>query len=245
MKKIMFLLFLATGVIGCSVDSLDTNEEMLTADARFKSQSAVTITAPEGDLCAGEVLDFTVDAETGSNFQVQQKDVDGEWQQVHLANKGQEGSASFDVVLLEGENYFRHTNLGSGPNWLEYQTAFIGVDCNPCENLLVAELTCGDLNVLTVTFTAEKAGPIVIQGGLTNGTEIENATSEDLTRNTTNGGVVNSNANVTRWEGDVEACEEVTITIEFKGGDGVGDWTAERGDDVLGETEEEECYPEE
>jgi hypothetical protein len=244
MKRLTYLLFLAIGVTGCSVDSIDSTENLLTADSRFRTQSTVTIAAPEGELCAGEVYLFSVNVNTSSNFQVQQK-VDGQWVQVNLAPQGQSGSVSFEVILAEGDNFFRHTNQGSGPNWVEYSTSFTGVDCNSCENLLVADLVCGDVNTLTLTFTAEEAGPIVIQGGLTNGTTINSASSNVLEKNTSHPGQGNSNANVTRWEGDIEACEVVKITIEFIGGEGVGDWTAKRGVDdnevTLGETEDIKC----
>ncbi len=243
MKKFTYLLFLAIGVTSCSVESIDSTENLLTADAKFHSQSVVTITTPSGDLCANQELWFTVDVNTGSNFQVQQW-VDGEWEQVHLAAQGQSGSESFAVVLAEGENSFRYTNQGSGPNWTNYPTTFTGVNCDTCENSLEAVLLCGEVNTLTVTFTAEEAGPIVVQGGLTNGTTILSATSIGLTRNLTHASIENSNSNVTRWEGDVEECKEVSVTITFSGGNGIGDWSAKRGEEVLGETEEQACNKE-
>lgn len=241
MKKITYLLFLTLGVTACSVESIDSTENLTVADAKISVQNTVTINAPEGVLCADEVLSFRVNVNTASNFQVQQL-INGEWEQVYLANQGQSGSGSFDVVLAEGDNFFRHTNQGSGSNWVTYSTAFVGINCVACENSLVTDLNCGETNTLTATFTAEEAGPIVIQGGLTNGTTISSATAVGLTRNTTHPGVQNSNSNVTRWEGVVDACEEVSVTITFIGGNGIGDWSAKRGDDVLGWTEEQTCW---
>lgn len=51
-----------------------------------------------------------------------------------------------------------------------------------------------------------------------------------IERNETHQSVQNSNSNVTRWKGDVEACEVVTITIVYSGGNGIGDLTAKRGE---------------
>lgn len=243
MKKLTYLLFLAIGVTACSVESIDSTENLLTADAKFRIQSTVTITAPEGVLCVGELYVFSVNVNTDSNFQVQQKDINGDWQQVYLANKGLTGSDSFEVVLVEGENYFRYTNQNGG-GFVENSSSFTGVVCTPCENSLVAELTCEDNKTATFTFTTVDAGPIVIQGGLTNGTTITNASSNVLVRNTTHQSVQNSNSNVTRWEGDVEACEVVTVTITFTGGNGIGDWSAKRGEEVLGTTEAQACSEE-
>lgn len=83
----------------------------------------------------------------------------------------------------------------------------IGVEQCSCENTFSAVLTCGDPKTLVVTFTSKDAGPIVIQGGLTNGTTIVDATCSNgtLTRNLTHPSVLNSEANVTRWEGNMEA----------------------------------------
>jgi|SRR5690606_30469496 len=241
MKKLIYLFILGIGFTSCSVESLDSTENLLTADV-VTSTGAVTISPSAGVLCAGEVLWFSVDVNTTSNFQVQQL-IKGIWTQVLLAQQGQSGSVPFEVVLAEGENFFRYTNQGTGSNWANYPTTFTGINCDTCENTLVADLVCGEVNTLTVTFAAEEAGPIVIQGGLTNGTTIISATSADLTRNIEHSSVLNSNANVTRWEGNVDGdCgEEVSVTITFSGGNGIGSWSAKRGEEVLGATEEQSC----
>lgn len=236
MKKLIYLFILGIGFTSCSIEPLDSTENLLTADAKFRSLSTVTITPPAGVLCAGDELTFNVDVNTGSNFQVQQK-INGEWEQVYIANQGQNGSKPFTVVLALGANEFRYTNQGSGSNFVNYSSTFEGIDCNTCENSLVADLSCASTKTATFTFTAVEAGAIVIQGGLTNGTTILEASSNVLLRNSTHQSVQNSNANVTRWEGDVDACEVVTINIEYSGGNGIGDWSAKRGEEVLGATD--------
>jgi hypothetical protein len=109
-----------------------------------------------------------------------------------------------------------------------------------CENALTAEVSCetdedGCNRHVTFTFTAEEDGPIVIQGGLTHFTTICSATATGgLVQNTTHPGVVNSEANVTRWEGDVVACEEYSVTIHWTSTNDdpeiTGKWTAKRGE---------------
>ena len=238
MKKLIYLFILGIGFTSCSVESIDSTENLVVADLKGKVQSVATITPSSGVLCAGEVLTFTLNVSTTKTTQVQQLDAYGIWQQVFKSNDGVPGSATFDIVLLEKDNLFRTVIAGDGQN---DAGSFFGVNCNTCDNSLEVDLVCGEPNTLTVTFTAVEAGPIVIQGGLTNGTTISNASSNVLTRNLTHNSVQNSNANVTRWEGDVDACEVVTITIEFTGGNGIGDWSAKRGEEVLGSTAELEC----
>jgi hypothetical protein len=105
-----------------------------------------------------------------------------------------------------------------------------------CENELTTTLTeCEGVKTLVVTFTAVEAGPVVIQGGLTAGTNITSSSSNILTLDADHSSA-DGPSNVTRWEGSVEACQLVTITITFTGGEGVDDWTAERDDDLLDET---------
>lgn len=111
-----------------------------------------------------------------------------------------------------------------------------------CASGLNVDLTCnGDNYTATFTFFSEEDGEIVIQGGLTYGTSDVSGNSNVLTQNTTHPSTVRSRANVTRWEGEVSACEEVKIIINFSGGNGIGDWTAQRKGKVLGTTSPQTC----
>jgi len=113
------------------------------------------------------------------------------------------------------------------------------VDCAPG---LSVDLSCnGNNHTATFTFFAEEAGPIVIQGGLTNGSFNVSGSSNILTQNTTHPTTNRSRANVTRWEGYVEACEEVSITINFSGGNGIGSWTAQQDGNILGSILSQSC----
>ncbi|MCM8568118.1 hypothetical protein NE848_01940 [Gramella jeungdoensis] len=57
MKKIIYLIVLILGFSGCSVESYDSNEELITADARPTVQN-VEESLVFGDLCAGEEAEF-------------------------------------------------------------------------------------------------------------------------------------------------------------------------------------------
>jgi hypothetical protein len=104
-----------------------------------------------------------------------------------------------------------------------------------CEDEMTADLTCGATNTVVFTFYAEEAGPVVIQGGLNAKATYISGSSNVLTQNTTHSSLDNSNASVTRWEGNVAACTAVTVTIEWSGNAEVGDWTAKRGNVTLAE----------
>lgn len=112
-------------------------------------------------------------------------------------------------------------------------------DCDPGLNV---DLQCnGNDHTATFTFFTEEAGPVVIQGGLTNGTFKVSGSSNVLTQNISHPSVNRSRANVTRWEGEVGACEEVVITITFSGGNGIGNWTAQRNGNIIGSTSAQTC----
>lgn len=104
-----------------------------------------------------------------------------------------------------------------------------------CEDEMTADLSCGATNSITYTFYAEEAGAIAIQGGLNAKATFVSGSSNVLTQNTTHPSLANSNASVTRWEGNVSACTAVTVTIEWTGNAEVGDWTAKRGEVTLAE----------
>lgn len=260
MKKIIYLMILALGVSGCSVESYDSNEDLITVDAKGKNQllqeEESPVTFSPRQVCAGELteycLSFPQDV-AGPNLKetnvlidlkVQGDDLTTdefeEFYYVELLRGKGHTQACFQYSFEKGTYKIRYKTTGSeGTDWTNET---IVVDpCTECTNNLTAELTCDDTRILNINFTAEESGPIVIQGGLTRGTEILNQESNILTQNTTHSSVTNSNSNVTRWEGEVEACQEVNILIEFTGGEGIGEWSAKRGEEVLGTTEEQSC----
>ncbi len=251
MKKLTYLLFLAIGVVGCSVESMDSTENLLTANASSKLLAASTSEMVFLEkVCAGEETLVTVNfpqrtnpqgRNLPSNIQVQ-LEIYGVWVEIYQANLNDVTTTSFNYTFADAMDYT--LQYAAGPGGFYAPQTLTVEDCNSCENLLVAELTCGTTKTASFTFTAEEAGAIVIQGGLTSGTTINSAESNVLNKIEDHPSVINSKANVTRWEGNIEACQEVTVTITFTGGNGIGDWSAKRGEDVLGETAAESCTEE-
>lgn len=254
MKKIIYLLILVIGFSGCSVESYDSNEDLITADANLQNDESVSFSPKEA--CAGELNDYCLtfpQAYSGSmtkktNVLIDLKVIGNDptteesedYYYIELLREKGDTRACFQYTFEEGIYEIRYKTVGAqGTHWIN--DTIIVDSCTECTNELTAELTCDATKVLNITFTAEEAGPIVIQGGLTNDTEIQSKQSSILTENTTHSSVRNSNANVTRWEGEVEACQEVNILIEFKYGNGIGDWSAKRGEEVLGTTLEQSC----
>lgn len=151
-------------------------------------------------------------------------------------------TASFDYTTVEcGDTFsFQLTEISIQGNGVLSDTNSLLAFCpDGCENEMTAALACGATNTVTYTFYAEEAGPVVIQGGLNANATITDASSNVLTRNTTHPSVSNSNASVTRWEGDVDACQMVTVTVSWTGPASVGDWSAKRGDVTLAEVAKE------
>lgn len=243
-------LFIAFAFVSCEKDEM---QDDLSLDKRGGASAATvygSISYSSNEVCPGNSVTVTFDNEQehdhgGFHLHVWGPN-DSDWVNVNGALSAPSGGKvtyTFEPEFIGDYNFRAQWNRqgGSGVSigWMDATTPLSVISC--CVNNLEANLVCGTTNTLSLSFTAEEDGAIVIQGGLTNGTNITSATSNVLTRNTTHPSVNNSNANVTRWEGNVTACDEVTITIEFTGGNGVGDWSAKRGNDVLGATEAIAC----
>ncbi len=248
----MFLSLAGFLMVACSVDPIE-NDDFNSLDAKVKSTQTESFNIPEL-VCAGEEAEFCLEFPQDyagpntkeTNLLVQRKYMgdDPETEEVEteywvlVFHDSANTQACFDHTFETAGDHDLRYKIGSGG----FTEVTVTVeDCNDCTNELVADLTCGATNTLDLTFTAEEAGWIVIQGGLNHNTVITNKWSNVLTENEDHPSVENSNANVTRWEGYVEACEEVTITIEFEGDGYVDDWSAKRNDMVLGETEPQSC----
>lgn len=256
MKKLMILSIAGFVMAACSVDPIE-KDELNSLDAKVKSSQSEAFIIPEL-LCAGEAAEFCLEfpqdyagpntKETNVLVQRLLLGDDPETPEVEteywalIFHESSNTEACFNYTFDTAGDYQLRYKIGSG-GFTEV-TATI-VDCTDCSNELTADLTCGEDNLLTLSFTAEDAGWIVIQGGLNRNTKIEDKWSNILTENKDHPAVQNSKANVTRWEGYVESCEEVSITIQFEGVPYVDDWSAKRGEGeeelVLGETEPQSC----
>ena len=249
MKKFIYLFILAIGFTSCSVESIDSTENLLTADARFNAQATSSSEMLFEDLvCMGEETTITVNFPQRKNPQgnnqpttveVQLMGASG-WVSIYLGEElNNTTTTSFGYTFEEEITYALRYKITGNTGWVN-PTQYLEVeDCSTCDNLLVADLVCGDVNKLTLTFTALEEGPIVIQGGLNKWAEIKSAVGVGVEKVDKPGNA--GSADVTRWAGDVDACEVVTITIEFEGGYEIGDWTAKRGEDLLGSTDAQSC----
>lgn len=263
MKKLMFLSLAGFLMAACSVDSVE-NEDFQVLDSKVAKANSqdVSFIIPD-PLCAGEEAEFCIEFPQDyagpntkeTNVLVQQllmgddpetTEVEDEYWEL-IFRESSNTKACFNYIFETiGDHQLRY-KVGKG----DFTEITVTVeDCNDCINELTADLTCNETsNTLVMTFTAEEAGDIVIQGGLNANTKILSKESNILTSNEDHPSFKEFNANVTRWEGYVEACEEVVITIEFEGVGEVDNWSAKRTEGegekeeeiVLGETEPQSC----
>jgi hypothetical protein len=182
----------------------------------------------DNNVCQDETVTATFGGTgfTGTRTIQIQKLVGGEWEQVFQQASASTGAIANLGILPVGVHTFRWKVSGpNGPNNIVFTVTVL--QCG-CEDEFSAVLNCTNPNAktLTVTFTAENAGDYVIQGGLTSGAIIGSAVATaDFIRNTSHRSA-GGPSNVTRWEGSLDDCETVTVTITYSGGSGVGDWSA-------------------
>lgn len=120
-------MILGVGFTSCSVESVDSTENLATANATVLV-SAFSITAPSV-ICAGLPATFTYGAPIRSNLQVQQL-VAGEWVQVYHNNKSNNLAESFVLTFGSAGTYslrYKDEQGFSAP-----MTVTV-VNCNTCE----------------------------------------------------------------------------------------------------------------
>tara|TARA_R100001369_G_scaffold22674_1_gene41275 strand:- start:29376 stop:30080 length:705 start_codon:yes stop_codon:yes gene_type:complete len=128
MKKIYYLIFLAIGVSGCSVESIDSTENLLTADAKMKLTEVQNFVVPT-EICAGVESTFSFEAPVGTNLQVQQL-IAGEWVQVFKISQSTSNPQNFNLLFEEAGDYSLRYKIGSGGFT---ETSVTVVNCNSCE----------------------------------------------------------------------------------------------------------------
>jgi hypothetical protein len=239
MRKLNFGLPFAALLVFGMVFTACQKDNVLTEASKQNRFFGVSGPLSWNDACAGDDLVLTL-VGTG-NKQIQQL-IAGDWVQIAAVSGGSDPLVATLENVAAGTYEFRY-KVGSGG----FSASVFVVVENCCQDAFTADLDCsGDPKVLTVTFTAEEAGDYVIQGGLTNGTTIESMVADQgFEMIAGHPAVVNSNANVTRWEGSLDACETVTIIIEYTGGAGVGSWSAKSVVDGVevtnGESDDQDC----
>jgi len=128
MKKIYYLIFLAIGVSGCSVESIDSTENLFTADAKMKLTEVQNFVVPT-EICAGVDPTFSFEAAVGTNLQVQQL-IAGEWVQVYKISQSTSNPQNFNLLFEEAGDYSLRYKIGSR-GFTEISVTVL--NCNVCE----------------------------------------------------------------------------------------------------------------
>ncbi|SDS15887.1 hypothetical protein [Christiangramia echinicola] len=134
MKKILFPIMLVFAFYGCSVESLESSEEIITVDAKGKNtvQSADIneFEYPTEDVCVDSEATFTFNVPVGTNIQIQEL-IGGEWIQVTQDNGTTTNPQIYTMSWnVPGVHYFRY-KAGSG-GFTEIAPITV-VDCSECE----------------------------------------------------------------------------------------------------------------
>ena len=142
MKKFIYLFILGLGFTSCSVESMDSTENLLTADAKFKIQEvAKSMTLLESEICEGEAPSFVVNfpqnengqGKTDVKIQIETFPGSGEWgsfMDVTYFDAGPKTITYTDEVLVTG-NYSFRVSIGSGG--FDYTATLNVVECSDCE----------------------------------------------------------------------------------------------------------------
>lgn len=240
LSGLAFLLILLTG---CQ------KEELSSPNGRISPRAPHFSYSPESPACLGEEVTVTFDNLYGNNCgntQIQQW-IGGEWIQVAMGTPVNGELSYVFTPAAAGEYRFRAkwsatggpscSNTGANIGFTEEDPLEVVV-CG-CDNELSAVVSCSEdacNRSVTFTYTAgDDVDAIVIQGGLTHFTTICTATATGgLVQNLTHPSLLNSNANVTRWEASgVEECDEFTVTITWTSTNNAalitGEWTVKDG----------------
>lgn len=145
MKKLTYLLFLAIGVTACSVESMDSTENLVVADAKVKITVAESFNVPQ-EICEAVPAEFSITAAVGSNLQVQQL-VGDVWVQVFQASSSTANPQTFNLSFAEAGSYSLRYKIGAGG--FSAPVPVTVVDCSDCEE----SFTYVDNGDGTYTFT--------------------------------------------------------------------------------------------
>ncbi|MBK5191868.1 MAG: membrane lipoprotein lipid attachment site-containing protein [Flavobacteriaceae bacterium] len=144
MKKIIYLFLLILGVTGCSVESIDSTENLLTADAKFKIQEVgKSADLLDSEICAGEAPVFVFNfpqnqngpnnADTNIKIQIETFPGSGEWdifEDLTYAGAGPEEYTYNDEILEVGTYSFR-VKIGAGG--FDFAVTLNIVECPDCD----------------------------------------------------------------------------------------------------------------
>lgn len=119
---------------GCSVESIDSNEEIITADAKgtaaVQDVDSNEFDYPAEKVCLGEDINFSFNVPIGTNNIKIQELVDGEWEQIFQKSKSEANPETFSLEYPVGTYYFRYF---AGPGGSTEIEAITVEDCSDCE----------------------------------------------------------------------------------------------------------------
>lgn len=155
MKKI-YLLFVAASLAACSAESVEN--EMISLDATVTGKNKIAAEAVANEfvvpelICVGEDAEFLINAEVGSNIQVQQYDTElGDWVQVDQVNKTLTNPHITTLNFATAGEYQLRYKAGSGG----FSSAYaITVENCGCEEIF-SYVDNGDMTY-TFTYTPEE-----------------------------------------------------------------------------------------
>jgi len=145
MKKIIYLFLLLLGVTGCSVEPIDSTENLLTADVKATIQEVgKSMNLLESEICAGEapvfVFNFPQDTkgngdpkDTNVKIQIETSPGSGVWESFEdltYAGAGPEEYTYNDEILEVGTYSFR-VSIGAGG--FDFAATLNIVECSECE----------------------------------------------------------------------------------------------------------------
>ena len=129
MKKLTYLLFLAIGVTACSVESMDSTENLLTADLKAKvNATSSTEMLFEENVCAGEETVITVNFPQRKNPQGKNLPttvkielmVEGSWLNIYEEELNDVTTTSFNYTFNDAMEYELRYSAETGP-WNDSQ----------------------------------------------------------------------------------------------------------------------------
>lgn len=143
MKKLLYLFILGIGFTSCSVESIDSTENLQTADAKFKIQQVEkSMILKSAEICEGEAPVFVFNFPQGTtgnglkatDIQIQLYNPEiNDWEQfkkLSYPGAGPQEYSYTDEVLEVGDYSFR-VSIGSGG--FDYFATLSVVDCSECE----------------------------------------------------------------------------------------------------------------
>ncbi len=169
----IYLFLLLLGVTGCSVESIDSTENLLTADAKLKAQEVEkSLSFLDAEICAGETPVFVFNfpqnqngphlANTDIKIQIETYPGSDEWlpfKDLSFSGTGPQEYMYEDEVVEIGSYSFR-AKIGAGG--FDYKVTLDVVDCSNCEESFNYVVNPDDTYTFTYIPEEDMAGAKVV-----------------------------------------------------------------------------------